>query len=88
MAVEISKGTKATPDYLWTQMETYGIHFPQVIYSGTKSDLYKYHPTYSSGKIGLPFSIAIDLRTMKVTDTKTGKATLAQINAAAKLLLD
>ncbi len=80
-----SKGTTATPDFLWQITEAYNVHFPQAV--GDKKSLYKYHPTYSSGKISLPFNIAVDLRTMKITHAQKGTATVSSVESAGKTVL-
>lgn len=86
VAVETnSKGTTATPDFLWQIYKSYNVNFPQVV--GDKKSLYKYHPTYSSGKISLPFNIAVDLRTMKITHAAKGKATVSSVNSAGLTVL-
>ncbi len=79
------KGVPADAAYLWEITKAYGVNFPQV--AADKKKIYPYHPTYSSGKVGLPFNIAVDLRTMKITHTKSGKVTLSSLEAAAKSVL-
>ena len=86
VAVETnSKGTQATPEYLWEIVKSYDLNFPQAV--GDKTTLYKFHPTYSQGSISLPFNIAVDLRTMKITHTSKGKATVSSVNSAGATVL-
>lgn len=86
MAVEkTQKGVPADAAYLWEITKAYGVNFPQV--AGDKKKIYPYHPTYSAGKIGLPFNIAVDLRTMKITHTKSGSVTIDSLQSAAKTVL-
>ena len=84
VAVEAnSKKTPATPAYLWEVTKSYNVNFPQVV--GDKTSLYKYHPTYP--KIGLPYNIAVDLRTMKITHVQKDTTSVSKIESAAKTVL-
>jgi len=73
-----SKNQPATPDFVWKLVEQYKMNFPQAIDVG--QSLHKYA---GSGSIGLPFQIGVDLRTMKIVKTKSGKTTAKDIELLA-----
>jgi hypothetical protein len=77
------KGQAATVDYLWSVAEEFKLHFPQLL--DTNKDFYKYA---NSTSISLPFHVGIDLRTMKVVYTGSGKKTLSTVEAEAAKILD
>lgn len=72
------KGQVATTEFLWLLAEQYGMDFPQVI--DPQKSLYKYA---NSTSIGLPFSVAVDLRTMKIVHAKSGKSDVSTIEQLA-----
>jgi hypothetical protein len=78
-----SKGTAATPEYLWTVAETHGLDIPHVI--DANKDFYKYA---NSTSISLPFNVVVDLRSMKIVKAAGGKATVSTIESLADQTLN
>jgi len=74
---------KATPKFVWEFAAKYKANFPQAV-DAAKS-LFKF--AGGGGSIGLPFHVAVDLRTMKLVYAKSGLQTVDQINAQAKKIL-
>lgn len=74
MTETTKNGEAADAAFLWAQAESYKMHFPQLLDAG--KSLYKFA---KGGTIGLPFQIAVDLRTMTVVHTQSGAITAAEI---------
>lgn len=77
-----SRNTPATAKFVWEYAAAYKANFPQAV--DPNKSLYKFA---GGGSIGLPFQVAIDLRTMKLAYAKSGRHTVDQINAQAKSIL-
>jgi len=78
MTETTSKGETATPDFVWKVAQQYNLNFPQVV--DASKALYKYA---NSGTISLPFQVAVDLRSMKIVATRSGKTTATDIELLA-----
>ena len=69
-----TKGQVATPEFIWGFMEQYKLNIPHLL------DADKAFYKYATGtSISLPFSVAFDLRTMKVVKAGSGSTSLATI---------
>jgi hypothetical protein len=71
-----------TRSFIWSVVDQYKLNWIQVI--DANKELFKFA---SGSSIGLPFHVAIDLRTMKVVDASSGRMTKAKLDALVKQTL-